>query len=71
MRSYITNVGIVVGSIFWSSLVNSVNVFASLVPLPEAQQQIASAGIMLIFLMVLPYIFDSLARYYEGKCSLC
>jgi hypothetical protein len=66
MRTYITNIGVIVGSIFWSSLVNSVNVFASLVPLPPAQQQIASAGIMLIFLIILPYIFDYVARFYEG-----
>lgn len=66
MRNYITNIGVIVGSIFWSSLVNSVNVFAQLVPVNESQQQIASAGIMLIFLIILPYIFDYVARYYEG-----
>lgn len=66
MRNYITNIGIIVGSIFWSSLVNSVNVFASFFPLPKTQQQSMSAIVMLVFLMILPVIFDALARNYEG-----
>jgi hypothetical protein len=61
-----TNIGIIIGSIFWSSLVNSVNIFASWIPVPTQQQQLASAGIILIFLLALPYVFDTLARYYEG-----
>lgn len=35
LRNWITNAGIIVGSIFWSSLVNSVNVFATFFPLPQ------------------------------------
>jgi hypothetical protein len=66
MRNYITNIGIIVGSIFWSSLVNSVNVFASFFPLPKTQQQTMSAVVMLVFLLILPVIFDTLARFYEG-----
>lgn len=66
IRSVITNIGLVIGSIFWSSLVNSVDSFASLVPLPKYQQQLVSAGIMLILLLLLPLIFDILSRYYEG-----
>eukprot|EP00597_Dinobryon_sp_UTEXLB2267_P009397 CAMPEP_0170086304 /NCGR_PEP_ID=MMETSP0019_2-20121128/21018_1 /TAXON_ID=98059 /ORGANISM="Dinobryon sp., Strain UTEXLB2267" /LENGTH=640 /DNA_ID=CAMNT_0010303293 /DNA_START=83 /DNA_END=2005 /DNA_ORIENTATION=+ len=66
LRSYITNVGVIIGSIFWSSLVNSVNVFASLLPIPKSQQLYASAVIMLVFLLGIPWVFDFVARYYEG-----
>eukprot|EP00981_Chlorochromonas_danica_P010656 scaffold3296_cov159-Ochromonas_danica.AAC.23 len=66
MRHYITNAGIVVGSIFWSSLVNDVNSFASFFPLASSQQQLVSAALMLVFLLILPFIFDYLARNYEG-----
>jgi len=48
LRSYITNIGVIIGSIFWSSLVNSVNIFASLLPIPKSQQLYASAVIMLV-----------------------
>jgi hypothetical protein len=64
MRNYITNIGIIVGSIFWSSLVNSVNIICF--AFPKSLQQLASAVVMLIFLLILPFIFDILARYYEG-----
>ena len=48
MRSYITNIGVIIGSIFWSSLVNSVNAFAALLPLPHSQKLYASAVVMLV-----------------------
>lgn len=66
MRTYITNIGVVVGSIFWSSLVNSINGFAQFIPLPKSQQQTSAAIVLLIFLLLLPFVFDTLARYYEG-----
>eukprot|EP01038_Epipyxis_sp_PR26KG_P012944 gene12944-17354_t len=66
MRTNITHIGVIIGSIFWTSLVNSVNVFASYFPLPPSQQQLASAVVMLVFLLLLPWVFDFLARYYEG-----
>lgn len=66
LRHYITNCAVIVGSIFWSSLVNSVNVFASFFPFARSMQQMTSAVVMLVFLLILPFIFDALARYYEG-----
>ena len=48
MRNYITNIGVIIGSIFWSSLVNSVNGFAALLPLPQSQKLYASAVVMLV-----------------------
>ena len=48
LRNYITNVGVIIGSIFWSSLVNSVNAFAALLPLPQSQKLYASAVVMLV-----------------------
>eukprot|EP01031_Cornospumella_fuschlensis_P031102 gene31102-37587_t len=66
LRKSITNAGVIVGSIFWSSLVNDVNALASIFPLPPQQQQLMSAVVMLIFLLILPFIFDYIARNYEG-----
>lgn len=66
MRNYLTDIGIVIGSIFWSSLVNNVNVLAGWLPFPVWQEQLASATIMLLLLLCLPFIFDFLARFYEG-----
>jgi hypothetical protein len=66
MRTNITNVGLAIGSIFWSSLVTSINSLAKSFSLPEQQQNFLSVIIILCFLLVLPFIFDSLARYYEG-----
>lgn len=66
MRKYITDIGVIIGSIFWSSLVNKVNDFAAFFPLPPSQQQLMSAVVMLVFLLILPFIFDYLARNYEG-----
>jgi hypothetical protein len=63
---YITSIGVIVGSIFWSSLVNSVNAVSEIFPFPKSQQQTLSAVIMLIFLVLLPFVFDTVARYYEG-----
>ena len=66
MRHFITNVGLTIGSLFWSSLVTSVNEFAAGSHLPKSQQQFLSVIIILVFLLCLPFIFDILARYYEG-----
>ena len=35
MRNYITNIGLVIGSLFWSTLVTSVNEFSSRADLPQ------------------------------------
>lgn len=66
MRTNITDIGLVIGSIFWSSLVTSINGFAKSLRLPEQQQNFLSVIIILGFLLVLPFIFDACARYYEG-----
>jgi Calcium-dependent channel, 7TM region, putative phosphate len=65
LRHYITNIGLIIGSIFWSSLVTAVNDFAKSLSLPEQQQYFLSVVILLFFLLILPFIFDALARYYE------
>lgn len=54
------------GSVFWSTLVSWVNSFARLDSLPEEQQNYLSVVILLMFLLILPFIFDTLARNYEG-----
>ena len=54
------------GSVFWSTLVTWVNGFARLESLPEEQQNYLSVIILLMFLLILPFIFDTLARNYEG-----
>ena len=54
------------GSVFWSTLVSWVNSFARLDSLPEEQQNYLSVIILLMFLLILPFIFDTLARNYEG-----
>lgn len=54
------------GSVFWSTLVTWVNSFARLDSLPEEQQNYLSVIILLMFLLILPFIFDTLARNYEG-----
>jgi hypothetical protein len=46
--------------------VNSVNAVSEIFPFPQSQQQTLSAVIMLIFLLLLPFVFDTVARYYEG-----
>ena len=51
---------------FWSTLVTWVNNFARLEYLPEDQQYYLSVIILLMFLLILPFIFDTLARNYEG-----
>jgi hypothetical protein len=66
MRIYITNVGLVIGSVFWSTLVSWVNSVARLDSLPQGQQNYLSIIILLMFLLMLPFIFDTLARNYEG-----
>ena len=54
------------GSVFWSTLVSWVNGFARLDSLPKDQQNYLSVIILLMFLLILPFIFDTLARNYEG-----
>ena len=54
------------GSVFWSTLVTWVNGFARIDYLPEDQQYYLSVIILLMFLLILPFIFDTLARNYEG-----
>lgn len=66
MRNFITNCGLIIGSIFWSSLVTSVDSFAKKQQLPESQQNFLSVCILLLFLVTLPFVFDFLARNYEG-----
>ena len=65
MRTTITNVGLAIGAFFWSSLVNSVNHFAKSFQIPENQQNFLSVVILLVFLLILPFIFDFIARHYE------
>jgi hypothetical protein len=52
--------------VFWSTLVSWVNGFARLDSLPKDQQNYLSVIILLMFLLILPFIFDTLARNYEG-----
>ena len=56
----------ITGSVFWSTLVSWVNGFARLDSLPKDQQNYLSVIILLMFLLILPFIFDTLARNYEG-----
>ena len=65
-RNYITNIGLIIGSIFWSSLTNVVNSFVASFNSVEQQQNLMSVFIILGFLLVLPQGFDWIARYYEG-----
>ena len=66
MRTFITNAGLVVGSIFWSSLVTSVDNFSTAIGLPPSESSFLSVVIMLVLLLLLPFVFDFLARNYEG-----
>lgn len=66
IRNHITNVGLIIGSIFWSSFTTFVNTFVKSLTSVEQQQNLISVFIILGFLLVLPQIFDWLARYYEG-----
>jgi hypothetical protein len=65
-RNFLTNIGLAIGSIFWSSLVTALNNVARTFRLPENQQNYVSVVVLLGFLLVLPFFFDGLARYYEG-----
>jgi hypothetical protein len=58
MRNFITNCGLIIGSIFWSTLVTSVDTFAKRQQLPESQQNFLSVCILLLFLVTLPFVFD-------------
>lgn len=64
-RNTLTNIALAVGSIFWSSLVTAINGFARTFSLPENQQNLVSVIILLGCLLMLPFIFDILARNYE------
>ena len=66
MRHFIVNVGLSVASLFWSSLVNSVNDLGRVIGFSPFMQGYFSVLVMLVFLLILPVIFDALARYYEG-----
>ncbi len=66
MRNFIVNIGLSVGSLFWSSLVNVVNEFTRIFFVTTFTQQYASVVVMLGFLFALPVVFDALARNYEG-----
>ena len=65
MRNAICEVGVIIASIFWSSLVTEVNAFSTLLNLPHAQQELLSVVILLCFLLILPFIFDWVSRNYE------
>lgn len=66
IRSFIVNCGLVVGSLFWSSLVNWVNSLGHDLGFSQFVQGYFSVIVMLVFLLILPFIFDFLARNYEG-----
>jgi hypothetical protein len=66
LRRSITNLGVTVGSLFWSTLVSSINYFATFDALNLRQQNLLSVFILLALILMLPFIFDFLARYYEG-----
>ena len=65
-RNFVTNILMVIGSIFWSSLVTALNDFAANLNIPKDQESFFSVIILLGFLLILPFIFDFIARYYEG-----
>ena len=65
-RTFVTNLLLVIGSIFWSSLVTALNDVASTLNLPKDQESFFSVIILLGLLLILPFIFDAIARYYEG-----
>lgn len=66
MRNFIVDVGLIVGSLFWSSLVNAVNNIGHALGFTPFVQGYFSVLVMLVFLLILPFIFDFTARYYEG-----
>jgi hypothetical protein len=66
MRTYIVNVGLSIFSLFWSSLSNSVNGLGRVLGISPFIQGYFAVLVMLVFLLILPFIFDVLARYYEG-----
>ena len=65
MRHHITNCALIIGSFFWSALVNGVNSIAKSANLPQNQENLISVCILLGFMMMMPFIFDILARNYE------
>jgi len=67
MRNFMMNVGLVIGSVFWSTLVTAVNNWVSTFSfLPGDQQHLLQVCVLLMFLLALPFIFDAMARNYEG-----
>ena len=66
MRRFIVDTGLIIGSLFWSSLVNAVNNIGRELGFSPFVQGYFSVLVMLVFLLILPFIFDFLARYYEG-----
>jgi hypothetical protein len=65
MRSFITNIGIIIASFLWSSLVTTVSDLAQILNLPENQHQNLEVVVLLLALLILPFIFDFIARHYE------
>jgi hypothetical protein len=65
MRNFITNLGLIIGSFFWSAFVKSINNIAYYLGLPISLHAYFSVFILLGTLMFLPVIFDALARNYE------
>ena len=64
-RNFITNVALTLLSFLWSSIVTSINKLSIAAHLPDNQQQNLAVIVLLVFLLILPLIFDFLARYYE------
>lgn len=64
-RTFITNVALFILSFLWSSIVTSLNQIAIALQLPASQQNYLSVVVLLVFLLILPFIFDFSARYYE------
>lgn len=66
MRNFIANILLIFCSIFWSQLVTSINVFVRMLNVGTNGGDFLSVVIVLVFLLILPQIFDFIARYYEG-----
>lgn len=66
MRNFTVNILLTLGSLFWSSLFYSVNDLGVYLKLSPFAQGYLSVVIMLFFLIILPQLFDYIARYYEG-----
>ena len=65
-RSFVATVCVIVASIFWGSLVSSLNLFGTELNLDTYQITFFTSLMLLGLLLMLPVIFDLLARFYEG-----